>query len=197
VRVLMDFATAMPPNLIGGWAATEKNLTDGIAVGLMKSRIPLGQRLGTQEHRLRRVGEIIVAQCVLRRRYPFHILPSAPHSPLFCRARHYTNRVLKNPVSRPELRRTYDVCAIYKSALSCDVRPTTGGDSHGNDKSKRGGADRRRVARGQAYEAGCGKTRFKPLITVWLEVRALPGPPLFRNRIGSVRHFALLPTPRP
>jgi hypothetical protein len=104
---------------------------------------------------------------------------------------------LKTRFSRPELRRTYDVCAIYKSALSCDVRPTTGGDSHGNDKSKRGGADRRRVARGQAYEAGCGKTRFKPLITVWLEVRALPGPPLFRNRIGSVRHFALLPTPRP
>ena len=28
VRVLMDFATAMPPNLIGGWAATEKNLTE-------------------------------------------------------------------------------------------------------------------------------------------------------------------------
>jgi len=28
VRVLMDFATAMPPNLIGGWTATEKNLTD-------------------------------------------------------------------------------------------------------------------------------------------------------------------------
>jgi ABC-type nitrate/sulfonate/bicarbonate transport system substrate-binding protein len=27
VRVLIDFATAMPPNLIGGWAATEKNLT--------------------------------------------------------------------------------------------------------------------------------------------------------------------------
>jgi NitT/TauT family transport system substrate-binding protein len=28
VRVLIDFATAMPPNLIGGWTATEKNLTD-------------------------------------------------------------------------------------------------------------------------------------------------------------------------
>jgi NitT/TauT family transport system substrate-binding protein len=28
VRVLMDFATAMPPNLIGGWAATEKNLSE-------------------------------------------------------------------------------------------------------------------------------------------------------------------------
>ena len=28
VRVLVDFATAMPPNLIGGWTATEKNLTD-------------------------------------------------------------------------------------------------------------------------------------------------------------------------
>jgi NitT/TauT family transport system substrate-binding protein len=28
VRTLIDFATAMPPNLIGGWAATEKNLTD-------------------------------------------------------------------------------------------------------------------------------------------------------------------------
>jgi NitT/TauT family transport system substrate-binding protein len=28
VRVLIDFATAMPPNLIGGWAATEKNLTE-------------------------------------------------------------------------------------------------------------------------------------------------------------------------
>ena len=28
VRVLTDFATAMPPNLIGGWAATEKNLTE-------------------------------------------------------------------------------------------------------------------------------------------------------------------------
>jgi ABC-type nitrate/sulfonate/bicarbonate transport system substrate-binding protein len=28
VRVLMDFATAMPPNLIGGWTATEKNLTE-------------------------------------------------------------------------------------------------------------------------------------------------------------------------
>ena len=28
VRVLTDFATAMPPNLIGGWTATEKNLTD-------------------------------------------------------------------------------------------------------------------------------------------------------------------------
>ena len=28
VRVLVDFATAMPPNLIGGWAATEKNLTE-------------------------------------------------------------------------------------------------------------------------------------------------------------------------
>ena len=28
VRVLIDFATAMPPNLIGGWAATEKNMTD-------------------------------------------------------------------------------------------------------------------------------------------------------------------------
>lgn len=27
VRALIDFATAMPPNLIGGWAATEKNLT--------------------------------------------------------------------------------------------------------------------------------------------------------------------------
>src|SRR5688500_4076861 len=27
VRVLVDFATAMPPNLIGGWTATEKNLT--------------------------------------------------------------------------------------------------------------------------------------------------------------------------
>ena len=28
VRVLIDFATAMPPNLIGGWTATERNLTD-------------------------------------------------------------------------------------------------------------------------------------------------------------------------
>jgi NitT/TauT family transport system substrate-binding protein len=28
VRVLIDFATAMPPNQIGGWAATEKNLTE-------------------------------------------------------------------------------------------------------------------------------------------------------------------------
>jgi len=28
VRVLTDFATAMPPNLIGGWTATEKNITD-------------------------------------------------------------------------------------------------------------------------------------------------------------------------
>lgn len=28
VRVLIDFATAMPPNLIGGWAATEKNLKE-------------------------------------------------------------------------------------------------------------------------------------------------------------------------
>ena len=28
VRVLTDYATAMPPNLIGGWAATEKNLND-------------------------------------------------------------------------------------------------------------------------------------------------------------------------
>jgi ABC-type nitrate/sulfonate/bicarbonate transport system substrate-binding protein len=28
VRTLIDFATAMPPNLIGGWTATEKNLTD-------------------------------------------------------------------------------------------------------------------------------------------------------------------------
>lgn len=28
VRVLTDFATAMPANLIGGWAATEKNLTE-------------------------------------------------------------------------------------------------------------------------------------------------------------------------
>ena len=28
VRPLIDFATAMPPNLIGGWTATEKNLTD-------------------------------------------------------------------------------------------------------------------------------------------------------------------------
>ena len=28
VRVLVDFATAMPPNLIGGWAATEKNLNE-------------------------------------------------------------------------------------------------------------------------------------------------------------------------
>lgn len=28
VRVLTDFATAMPPNLIGGWTATEKNLND-------------------------------------------------------------------------------------------------------------------------------------------------------------------------
>jgi NitT/TauT family transport system substrate-binding protein len=28
VRVLMDFAAAMPPNLIGGWTATEKTLTD-------------------------------------------------------------------------------------------------------------------------------------------------------------------------
>jgi NitT/TauT family transport system substrate-binding protein len=28
VRVLIDFATAMPPNLIGGWTATEKALTD-------------------------------------------------------------------------------------------------------------------------------------------------------------------------
>jgi NitT/TauT family transport system substrate-binding protein len=26
--VLIDFATAMPPNLIGGWTATEKNLTE-------------------------------------------------------------------------------------------------------------------------------------------------------------------------
>jgi ABC-type nitrate/sulfonate/bicarbonate transport system substrate-binding protein len=28
VRVLTDFATAMPPNLIGGWTATEKNLAE-------------------------------------------------------------------------------------------------------------------------------------------------------------------------
>jgi ABC-type nitrate/sulfonate/bicarbonate transport system substrate-binding protein len=28
VRVLTDYATAMPPNLIGGWAATEKNIND-------------------------------------------------------------------------------------------------------------------------------------------------------------------------
>jgi ABC-type nitrate/sulfonate/bicarbonate transport system substrate-binding protein len=28
VRALVDFATAMPPNLIGGWAATEKHLTE-------------------------------------------------------------------------------------------------------------------------------------------------------------------------
>lgn len=28
VRTLIDFATAMPPNLIGGWAATDKNLAD-------------------------------------------------------------------------------------------------------------------------------------------------------------------------
>jgi ABC-type nitrate/sulfonate/bicarbonate transport system substrate-binding protein len=28
VRVLIDFATGMPPNQIGGWAATEKNLTE-------------------------------------------------------------------------------------------------------------------------------------------------------------------------
>ncbi len=28
VRVLIDFATAMPPNLIGGWTATDKNLTE-------------------------------------------------------------------------------------------------------------------------------------------------------------------------
>ncbi|HKZ08058.1 MAG TPA: ABC transporter substrate-binding protein [Methylomirabilota bacterium] len=28
VRALVDFATAMPPNLIGGWAATEKNLNE-------------------------------------------------------------------------------------------------------------------------------------------------------------------------
>jgi ABC-type nitrate/sulfonate/bicarbonate transport system substrate-binding protein len=28
VRVLVDFATAMPPNLIGGWTATEKNLNE-------------------------------------------------------------------------------------------------------------------------------------------------------------------------
>jgi ABC-type nitrate/sulfonate/bicarbonate transport system substrate-binding protein len=28
VRALIDFASAMPPNLIGGWTATEKNLTD-------------------------------------------------------------------------------------------------------------------------------------------------------------------------
>ena len=28
VRVLVDFATAMPPNLIGGWTATEKNLKE-------------------------------------------------------------------------------------------------------------------------------------------------------------------------
>jgi NitT/TauT family transport system substrate-binding protein len=28
VRVLIDFATAMPPNLIGGWTATEKNLKE-------------------------------------------------------------------------------------------------------------------------------------------------------------------------
>src|SRR4029450_12375638 len=28
VRALIDFATAMPPNLIGGWAATEKNLNE-------------------------------------------------------------------------------------------------------------------------------------------------------------------------
>jgi ABC-type nitrate/sulfonate/bicarbonate transport system substrate-binding protein len=27
-RILVDFATAMPPNLIGGWAVTEKNLND-------------------------------------------------------------------------------------------------------------------------------------------------------------------------
>jgi NitT/TauT family transport system substrate-binding protein len=32
VRPLIDFATAMPPNLIGGWTATEKNLTDRRAV---------------------------------------------------------------------------------------------------------------------------------------------------------------------
>jgi NitT/TauT family transport system substrate-binding protein len=28
VRTLIDFATAMPPNLIGGWTATEKNLAE-------------------------------------------------------------------------------------------------------------------------------------------------------------------------
>src|SRR5262245_32410086 len=28
VRTLIDFATAMPPNLIGGWAATEKNINE-------------------------------------------------------------------------------------------------------------------------------------------------------------------------
>jgi NitT/TauT family transport system substrate-binding protein len=28
VRTLIDFATAMPPNLIGGWTATERNITD-------------------------------------------------------------------------------------------------------------------------------------------------------------------------
>ncbi|MBM3218584.1 MAG: ABC transporter substrate-binding protein [Candidatus Rokubacteria bacterium] len=28
VRVLIDFATAMPPNLIGGWTATEKNINE-------------------------------------------------------------------------------------------------------------------------------------------------------------------------
>ncbi|HYE93464.1 MAG TPA: ABC transporter substrate-binding protein [Terriglobales bacterium] len=28
VRVLTDYATAMPPNLIGGWAATEKNVNE-------------------------------------------------------------------------------------------------------------------------------------------------------------------------
>src|SRR5262252_7125381 len=27
-RILIDFATAMPPNLIGGWTATEKNITE-------------------------------------------------------------------------------------------------------------------------------------------------------------------------
>jgi NitT/TauT family transport system substrate-binding protein len=27
-RTLIDFATAMPPNLIGGWTATEKNIAD-------------------------------------------------------------------------------------------------------------------------------------------------------------------------
>jgi NitT/TauT family transport system substrate-binding protein len=32
VRILTDFATAMPPNLIGGWTATEKNLTERRAV---------------------------------------------------------------------------------------------------------------------------------------------------------------------
>src|SRR5437016_8766708 len=32
VRVLTDFATAMPPNLIGGWTAAEENLTDPPAV---------------------------------------------------------------------------------------------------------------------------------------------------------------------